>query len=77
MPRYVVAPGRGALSIPPDWQHRLEQIPGVGWIGSTETRVQIEAESEAVDEIRRVLGEAFRIEAIEIRRASDSGSRGP
>ena len=72
MASYVIAVKREARAdVPSDWRQRLERIPGVKVVGSGQTpTVRVEAEPEALEEIRRAVGGCCHIEPVILHRPS-------
>ena len=60
--RYIIAPRRAGPRPPENWQDRVSKIPGINVIGTNEKQVHFEAADDAVEELRRDLGEYCHIE---------------
>ena len=60
---YIIAPKRECRDrVAPDWQERLGEIKGIRVLGSLGERVRIQATPEAIDRVRRLLGDTHHIE---------------
>lgn len=60
--RYIIAPRRNGPSPPENWQDRVTKMPGITVVGVNAKQVHFEAADQAVEELRRDLGESCHIE---------------
>ncbi|MCY1079428.1 hypothetical protein [Archangium lansingense] len=62
--RYVIAVKHHANPTKPEWQERVALVPGVSLVGATPRRMQVDASTEAIEQVSQSLGDEFLIEEL-------------